>query len=194
MTLLLFQIWFTSYIVGCKHPSLHGNPGSQVSLILWRGKGCLLLTGHSWGASGQTPVLCFSNWSEEFIPGKQPQSAPFCSSRSKVAPSNPQISQRLPQAAKENLKVSFHLTPGSAHGILHYCRESLVEIYFLPHPADWAASPFSSNPCFLPIILIEGLREEKGAGALHSVNVEGESNIICGGSWINTKPPWEHKQ
>lgn len=190
MTLLLFQIWFTSYIVGCKHPSLHGNPGSQVSLILWRGKGCLLLTGHSWGASEQTPVLCFSDWSEEFIPGKHHSQLHSVAAGPKWHLQTPNW-QRLAQAAKENLDVSFHLTPGSAHGILHYCRESLVEIYFLPHPA---ASPFSSNPCFLPIILMEGLREEKGAGALHSVNVEGESNIICGGSWINTKPPWEHKQ
>lgn len=185
MRLLVFLTWFTSYIVGWKYPSLYGNPGSQEPLILWRKKGCLLQTGHSWAASGQASVLCFSNWTEELIPGKQPQSAPFCSSRSRVAPSNTQTGKKISTGCKWKL-TCFHHNPSSALGILHYCRESLVEIYFLPHPADWAGSPFSSNPCFLSIILMgRGPGEREQLLSIQYMQKEKVTSVEAAGSIQN---------
>lgn len=86
----------------------------------------------------QAKQLCsalITEHSEEFIPGKQLQSIPLCSSIFRVVSSTPQTGKGCSQTANERLYVSIS---SQAHGSVccTTAREPFVEVSFLPQQED----------------------------------------------------------
>lgn len=85
----------------------------------------------------------------------------------------PEWNARTPRLVKDFNRLQMRTYMFPSHPRVSSCHSALLQRAFGRNlfpvsPSRLAASPFSSNFYFLPIILMEGLNGEKGTGVLHS--------------------------